>query len=1496
MSSRDQQSLSTGEHISTVATTTPHMTSKNVISALGKSPVALGAAAVIGVSASMAISYWIFSKKYNSGSNATRKKSNNGAHERARSLSPAVADEAGNAITRLSTVSEDAGGTSVERIMAKLERLINEKLSQTQNGKDTSQELLFLYRKILALLTELEELRNSPPTTGGTTGYSELKDQLAVALQEVQMLKAEKYQLQRRLDENMSQPQSVQGFRRSATPQMDSLEEVKQSYSVAAIQAESNRNELRSDFSRDFEQVSRDRSHSPDTLQKPTAQSIVDDKVSDHVHQLETEVEKLRAEKRILENLRDSASSTSENLTAQGKRLLDRIKQLQEDVDRHEEEAKQKEEQYQKQISQQEETIDKLRRDLKNMNAAPAVEPVVVMPVIEGPVPSEKSETISEEMKALQVKCAELEDQNSRLKDEKTKSDQLIREHKDEIDRGKLRFNSLSQQFNEALELVTQREKDIVQLQKELQEKRSETGKLNQEALRTASENASTSKLSTYYEAPRPAPSGAPSLELKTEQPQHVRKFSAGSNSSPTTPRTSFVRQPSLSVSGAFAANILPQEKSGATAILERRIEELNSKLNESQSTLQKKEQALSELEKQLNQLKKVSSSDKDSIDRMQADLSSSKRKLDSLEDDLRKATIELTGNQRSLQERELEVGRLREEIRRLESLASRNSMKSKEVAEDRLLQLEKVNQERIRLESEVLRLGQENEEQALLIKSLKAESQSSALKLQAEQEKNRSAFVSLEGRIVSLSQDLAKSADETVEWRQKYRVLVSQTEVSDSSRRELENLMNNLKSEKALMTSELGMLSDRATQAEKELSSTKDALKSKSADLMRMRSEMESLKSQKAELQEKEEESEAKMKKMQVEFIALKDEALSTKNNLSKVLIEVESLKAERSMLRNQVSELTTNLQSARSSIQEANDNLELETRHKEQQKNAFEEEIRSLKGQIALLDKKLVGQKSMAENTYQVKSELEMKIGEMENQIVILQKSKNELARSLELSTEESRNLRATLKENTQNYQIEVESLKSNLRSQSGKNLELMQEVDSVHRNFKMTNAELEKALADKEKLKISLSDLEIESQQSKFKLDAVNAEKDALLEKLKKMGKDVDRYQQESEALILEVKALNESKRKTEQLLEGLQQKEGKYLEKIQELTNECARVSQQLTKSDGDLRSLKQMKIDMEAQFAEEMRRLRSEVESNAKDHSKEAETLRSQFTQAQQEIVSLSKNVATLQSELNSSREFVKERDSALSAFREKEEKFSQLWIQKNQELENLSIQLQESQATLENTQLQMQDMTEKGKAMLQELSDIADKLEAERDDALDQLAKLKHELKTIKQKEKKSKEVKAIKAKKEKESSILGKIQELQSQKSEVIGGVRGGLMRTRTSLDLGQSPNSHSGLNRSMFDLKSQDEDLSKSLPPSGFLQTLTAPEDHAMNEEDEEYESGSQPATPSLAPITLRASTIGGFESMGASARNSVDDVNLSEQDAISAAESPAPEAPSS
>jgi hypothetical protein len=75
------------------------------------------------------------------------------------------------------------------------------------------------------------------------------------------------------------------------------------------------------------------------------------------------------------------------------------------------------------------------------------------------------------------------------------------------------------------------------------------------------------------------------------------------------------------------------------------------------------------------------------------------------------------------------------------------------------------------------------------------------------------------------------------------------------------------------------------------------------------------------------------------------------------------------------------------------------------------------------------------------------------------------------LEIANDEIRNLRSTVKEQSQNYQIELESLKSTLRNQSGKNLELQQEIESMQRNFKMTNAELEKALADKEKLKINV-----------------------------------------------------------------------------------------------------------------------------------------------------------------------------------------------------------------------------------------------------------------------------------------------------------------------------------------------------------------------------------------------------------------------------------------
>jgi hypothetical protein len=56
---------------------------------------------------------------------------------------------------------------------------------------------LFLYRKILSLLAELDELRNAPP--GTSAGYSDLKEQLAMALQNIQLLKAERDHLKQKV-------------------------------------------------------------------------------------------------------------------------------------------------------------------------------------------------------------------------------------------------------------------------------------------------------------------------------------------------------------------------------------------------------------------------------------------------------------------------------------------------------------------------------------------------------------------------------------------------------------------------------------------------------------------------------------------------------------------------------------------------------------------------------------------------------------------------------------------------------------------------------------------------------------------------------------------------------------------------------------------------------------------------------------------------------------------------------------------------------------------------------------------------------------------------------------------------------------------------------------------------------------------------------------------------------------------------------------------------
>jgi predicted nucleic acid-binding Zn-ribbon protein len=131
----------------------------------------------------------------------------------------------------------------------------------------------------------------------------------------------------------------------------------------------------------------------------------------------------------------------------------------------------------------------------------------------------------------------------------------------------------------------------------------------------------------------------------------------------------------------------------------------------------------------------------------------------------------------------------------------------------------------------------------------------------------------------------------------------------------------------------------------------------------------------------------------------------------------------------------------------------------------------------------------------------------------------------------------------------------------------------------------------------------------QQTQFKLDSTTTEKDGLLDRLKKFGKDAERNVQDVsdliricsdwpqiDALTIEVKNLNEGKRKAEQLVEGLQQKETKYLERIQELSAESSRLSQQVAKIDGDLRSIKQAKLDTEAQHAEEIRKVRAELDS------------------------------------------------------------------------------------------------------------------------------------------------------------------------------------------------------------------------------------------------------------------------------------------------------------
>jgi hypothetical protein len=90
--------------------------------------------------------------------------------------------------------------------------------------------------------------------------------------------------------------------------------------------------------------------------------------------------------------------------------------------------------------------------------------------------------------------------------------------------------------------------------------------------------------------------------------------------------------------------------------------------LTESQSIIQKKEFALGELEKQFSQLKKATSADKEQIEQLQNELNSTKRKVESLEEDARRLTVESTGLQRVSHEKELELNRMKEEVRRLEA------------------------------------------------------------------------------------------------------------------------------------------------------------------------------------------------------------------------------------------------------------------------------------------------------------------------------------------------------------------------------------------------------------------------------------------------------------------------------------------------------------------------------------------------------------------------------------------------------------------------------------------------------------------------------------------------------------------------------------------------------------------------------------------------------------------------------------------------------------
>jgi DNA repair exonuclease SbcCD ATPase subunit len=189
---------------------------------------------------------------------------------------------------------------------------------------------------------------------------------------------------------------------------------------------------------------------------------------SDRIVKMQEEIDRLKEEKRVLEDLRNSASSSSENLAAQGKRLLDRIKQLQTDMNQQQDEAKQREMELQQKTDEQEITIQRLKEELKR-NQHASVSSVVIAQV--PPVPATHNSAVEEkpqddqEKLALKSQVVELEQQKLKIED---KCSQIIREQKEEVERSKNRLNLMSQQLNEALDVVTQRDKEIMELNREV--------------------------------------------------------------------------------------------------------------------------------------------------------------------------------------------------------------------------------------------------------------------------------------------------------------------------------------------------------------------------------------------------------------------------------------------------------------------------------------------------------------------------------------------------------------------------------------------------------------------------------------------------------------------------------------------------------------------------------------------------------------------------------------------------------------------------------------------------------------------------------------------------------------------------------------------------------------------------------------------------------------------------------------------------------------------